>query len=222
MNKFFFVFKKSEKIMLSQILKKIYDVINLLFKFCSKVVVLYAQFYLVMLKFYCKINIKLIYYFSTNPVLFSSYIFCIMFGFFSYHPLANQHLICASWVCYILITSFEVYILSKIPYTRAFLEKTVGKEFLIKNLGDGAFAKPLITFLIGLLLIYGIEFVSIQVFNLQTELELEALIKYQESVFGAPETWSFPQKAENVKNLTNIIFSRQTGLIGNFMSYIFK
>ena len=145
-----------------------------------------------------------------------------MFTLFSYQQPTYYHIISSVFFSYLLTSSFELYILCNITYTRSWLESFLGKKFLIDNLGNNTCSKPLLVFLTGLVLICGIEFLSLFFYHMQVEQDLETLHNFHLSIFGAIENWSLEQKDEGVKAAMKIIVSFKTGVIGELMSYLFK
>jgi len=90
-------------------------------------------------KFLFTIDVKLIYFFSDTLIGYVFYIFCIFYGFFgctnSNGNCNITHGLAAVFVIFMIGLVIQTYALVKIPFTRAYLENLVGKDFLEKYLG---------------------------------------------------------------------------------------
>lgn len=103
----------------------------------------------VIIKFLFVIDLKLIYFFSDTLVRYIFYIFCIFYGFFGCtNDNCNiTHSLAAIFVVFMIGLVIQTYVLMKIPFTRAYLENLVGKDFLEKYLGKYTSSEALVKIL---------------------------------------------------------------------------
>lgn len=88
-------------------------------------------------KFLFKCDLRIISFFADNLFNYAFYIFCIFYGFFGcISPncvLTNS--LAAIFVAFLIGLVIQTYILIKIPFTRAYLENLVSKNYIEKYLG---------------------------------------------------------------------------------------
>ena len=115
----------------------------------NKIFLLLKRISLFNLKHYYKFHIRLLYIVSENPILYFIYIFLVAYTFFGCNGTVEctaSHHISFFLVGYLMSHSAEIYLLYRFERTRNFLYTLVGKEFLLKYLGDHTFSKQLVKY----------------------------------------------------------------------------
>ena len=87
-----------------------------------------------------KFDIRLIHFFSENVYGYAFYNFAIIFGFFTNSNFFMFTCFCQLFVCFMLGTVVQTYVLLKIPYTRKFLENLLSIDYIEKYLGKFSFS----------------------------------------------------------------------------------
>jgi len=136
--------------------------------------------------------------------------------------LHYYHLFSALFCSYTFIQSLQLYFLCSVPFTRSWLESFLGKEFLPQYLGDDFCARPFIILLLGLIMIFGLEFVSLYIGEIQNQLELVKLSEHFELIFGEKEDWDLGQKQKYCEITSQILSSNNLGVIRQIMTCLLK
>ena len=115
----------------------------------NKTFLLFRKINLFLFKNYIKFNVRLLYIVSEKPILYFIYIFLVAYTFFGCNGTVEctaSHHISFFLVGYLMSHSAEIYLLYRFERTRNFLYSLVGKEFLLKYLGDHTFSKQLVKY----------------------------------------------------------------------------
>lgn len=152
---------------------------------------------LFLLGLHAKIHMKLVYFFSNNILAYLFYICFIVYGHFSSLDINYSHIFPYIFVYYLLFHSFEFYVLCNLKITRKWLEDSIGETVLISYLGDKKGGKPFILFLIGYMVIIGLELTTSYIQLLNNHVAINDLISSYEVLFGhIPYNWEDFQKRE--------------------------
>lgn len=208
--------------MVSNVFKNICNVAQLILKFLLKSFNLYIKVLQLLIQFYIKVNIKIVYLFSNNIILYGVYLLSCAITLFSFTEITNYHWLAFFLFYYPLMTSIELYALCKISYTEAWLKNFLTDEFLANHLGDAGYSRPLILFLIGFLGLYTVEFGSLFLFHLEMRLDIDAINNLHRALYGTIENWTQLQKVEHIEDINKVIFRHNSGLVGKLMAYLFK
>jgi hypothetical protein len=101
------------------------------------------------IKFFFKLDLKLVFFFSDTLIGYVFYIFCIFYGFFGCQSenCKPTHLLAMLFALFMVGLMVQTYILLKIPYTRDYFENLVSKQYiehyLGKYTGSEAFVKSI-------------------------------------------------------------------------------
>ena len=95
-----------------------------------------------------KIDLRLISFFSDNLFGYAFYLFCLIYGFFGCSSNDNNctifHSLAAIFVCCLIGLTIQTYALVKIPYTKAYLENLIGKNYIEQYLGKYTVSESLV------------------------------------------------------------------------------
>lgn len=131
-----------------------------LLKNLSKVIALLASQFYFSIQLYFKMNIKLVYFITTNPFFYCFYLSCVVFTFFSFKQLGYYYFFSGFFIAYFFAQSLQLYLLCNVKISRDWLKSFLGNQFLTEHFGDNSCAKPLIMLLIRFTMVSGIEFTS--------------------------------------------------------------
>ena len=187
-----------------------------------RLAVFLSQPFFFLLKLSFKLNIKLVYFITTNLFFYCFYLFCFIFTYFSHNQPNYYRIFSACFCCYIFAHSFELYLLCNINFTLVWLESFLEDDFLLKHLGGKLYAKPFVMLLIGMVLIFGINFISLYISQWQNQIQLEHLAKHSKLLFGPKFLWT-PEQILNYLKIDDLMFSSNTlDIITKVMTYLSK
>ena len=145
-----------------------------------------------------------------------------MFAFFNHNKPNYYHFFSACFCCYVFGHSLEFYLLCNMKFTRIWLESFLEEDFLPKNLGDHLCGKPFVMLLRGVVMICGVEFISLYIGECQNQIEMENLATHYKAIFGPQKDWDVAQIQKYCEISSDIILSNTFGLISKVMTCLFK
>ncbi len=110
------------------------NLINLLKNLLQKIL----HFNILCFKFYLKLQLKLIWFFTETKIGYCIYLFCIMYGVSGLSSTKNE--VIKAWCILFAITIaglvVQWYILVKIPFTKKLLENWLTREYIVNHFGE--------------------------------------------------------------------------------------
>lgn len=94
--------------------------------------------YLVLCKWYLKAHIRTLYFITEKTLPYCLYLFIMFYCLYGGRDTGvfkTSHYVSLFFVMYIIGSSFQIYLLCKIPLTRRFLDNLLTKEYVFKYLG---------------------------------------------------------------------------------------
>lgn len=178
-------------------------------------IITFLQHYFVILKNnlvfvlgeFTKLKMKLVHLITENSFLYFLYIFLVLYSVFRWREIGECTLsdkITFFIVIYLMGSSLEIYIISKMPITKKFLILLVGKKFAITYIPTSF--KQVLKYLSLLVSLTVCELVTQQISHNWEVHQLEALRNAYDKLYGLDRVnWDPEIKTQFFKERSNLI-----------------
>ena len=201
-------------------MREILEKINQLIKI-NKLFLLLKKYSLSLLTIYLKFQIKMLYCVSENLVLYSIYIFLVLYCFFGCKTIecTKSHYLAFIVVTYFMGLSLELFVLCKIKITRTALFNLIGDDYVIQYSDYLMSSKQLFKYYGVLFMLTGIEEITLELSHNNKLKKIEMLEEIYKKVYGVEvEKWGEEIKAEYVNDEQEILTSNTRGLMSDLAS----